>query len=89
MALREFMFQRVYIPEDRGEEGQTARRIVRLLYQYFDAHREEIPPEYSLRSPSPEEAVVDYISGMTDRYAIRVAERIQPGIARVFYERLL
>ena len=31
-ALREFMFKRVYIPEDRGEEGQAARRIVCLRY---------------------------------------------------------
>jgi len=29
--LREFMFQRVYIPEDRGLQGRTARKIIRLL----------------------------------------------------------
>ena len=88
-ALREFMFANVYVPEDRGEEGQTARRVVRLLYRHFSENHGEVPAEYGLRSGSPEEAVVDYISGMTDRYALRIAEQIQPGVAEVFHSRLL
>jgi len=79
-VLREFMFDRVYVPEDRSEEGQAARDIVRLLYQYYDDNRDTIPVEY----PDEERAVVDYIAGMTDLYAIRVAERIEPGIGSVF-----
>ena len=31
-ALREFMFQNVYVPEDKGEEGTTARKIIVLLF---------------------------------------------------------
>ena len=58
-----------------------------LLYSHFSADREEIPPEYGKRSRSEDMAVVDYISGMTDHYAIRVAERISPGIAAPFTER--
>ena len=87
--LREFMFTNVYIPEDQGEEGQTARRIVRLLYRYFNETRNEIPAEYSLRSRSEDQAAVDYISGMTDRFAVREAERIEPGISEIFRSRLL
>ncbi len=86
--LREFMFQHVYVPEDEGVEGQTARRIMRLLYGHFDENRDEIPPEYGARSRSEDEAVVDYISGMTDRYALRIAEKIQPGIAEIFNSRV-
>ncbi len=88
-TLREFMFERVYLPEDRGEEGQTARRVIRLLYHHYREHPEEVPPEYNQRSRSSELAVVDYISGMTDQYALRAAERLEPGIARAFYSRLL
>ena len=88
-ALREFMFQKVYVPEDKGEEGQAARRIVRLLYQHYNENRDEIPPEYSLRSRSQDQAVVDYIAGMTDQYALRIAEKIQPGVAEIFQSRLL
>jgi hypothetical protein len=32
---------------------------------------------------------VDYVASMTDRYAMRAAEAIEPGIADVFRSRLL
>lgn len=89
MTLREFMFDNVYIPKDNGKEGNTVRAIVRLLYNHYDRHRDEIPQEYAARSRSEDEAVIDYVSGMTDRYAIRMAEKIEPGIAKIFHERLL
>ena len=76
-VLRDFMFERVYVPKAEGEEGQAARQVIRLLYSYYDGNRDEIPPEYRRDSRS----VVDYIAGMTDRYALRAAERIKPGVA--------
>ena len=79
-TLRDFMFERVYDPEDHGEEGRSARAIIRLLYGHFHANREQIPPEYS----RDDRSVVDYIAGMTDQYALRMAEQIQPGIAQTF-----
>ncbi len=89
MELREFMFSTVYLPNDDSPEGESARRIVRFLYGYFGERPHEIPPEYAQRSRTPGEAVVDYISGMTDHYAIRLAEKLSPGIAKTFSERLL
>ena len=86
-TLREFMFDEVYIPVDRSPQGTAARAIMRLLYSHFDSNRDEIPPEYDHRSRSEDEAVVDFISGMTDHYALRVAESIQPGITNPFKER--
>lgn len=77
-ALREFMFTAVYVPEDLGETGQSARRIIRMLYCYFEENRCRIPSE--LRRG--DRAVVDHLSGMTDHYAMRLAESIEPGISR-------
>ena len=88
-TLREFMFERVYVPEDEASEGRSARRIIRLLYGYYDSNRNEIPAEYAVRSRSEDQAVVDYISGMSDHYALRSAERIEPGIAENFRSRLI
>ncbi len=78
--LRDFMFERVYVPSDLGEEGQAARDIVGLLYQNLHDNPDQVPPEYR----DTDKPVVDYIAGMTDLFAMRVAERIQPDIARVF-----
>ena len=88
-ALREFMFQNVYVPEDKGEEGKAARNIIVLLYEHYHGNKHLIPEEYHNRSETFDDAVRDYISGMTDQYAIRVAESIAPGIARVFSGRIL
>lgn len=89
MELREFMFSMVYLPNDDSPEGEAARRIIRFLHGYFSGRNHEIPPEYAQRSRTHEEAVVDYVSGMTDLYAIRLAEKLAPGIAKIFSERLL
>ena len=88
-ALRSFMFENVYGPEDEGQEGITARNIIGALYDHFSDNLDEIPDEYSLRSESPKMAVADYISGMTDRYAIRLGEQLYPGIAKIFIKRLI
>ena len=86
-TLREFMFDAVYLPTDRSPQGMAAREIMRVLYAHFDSNRDQIPQEYDHRSQSEDEAVVDFISGMTDHYAMRVAESVKPGITRPFEER--
>jgi len=83
-TLREFMFQQVYVPETLGPQGRAAKDIVRLLYTYFGSHRSEIPAEFRARSRSEDTVVTDFISGMTDNYALRAAERIEPGISAPF-----
>lgn len=89
ITLREFMFENVYVPEDKGSEGKAARQIFQMLYHHYDKHRDEIPPEYDNRSKSDDRVVADYISGMTDHYALRAAEAIRPGTAEVFSSRHL
>ena len=81
MNKREFMFQNVYIPAGEGKLGQQARAIIRLLYQRFLQHPEEIPHEYHIREEAASRMTVDYISGMTDYFALRMAEEMQPGIS--------
>ena len=84
VALRTFMFERVYIPQDIDEQGESAREIVRLLYSYYRARPDEMPLEYRESEFQDEDQVVDYVSGMTDRFALRVAEMIKPGISKAF-----
>ena len=74
--LREFLFERVYNVNAVQEETERAREVMRLLYQYFNEHIDKLPPEYSFYSDEPERRVVDYIAGMTDQYALRMAEEL-------------
>ena len=77
-VMRDFMFERVYLPESAGEEGQNARQIVRLLYNHYDENRDEVTSGYGQDGRT----VIDHIARMTDQYALRVAERIEPGVVR-------
>lgn len=75
-TLREFLFERVYNWQAAQEEAERARGIVRQLYTYLNEHQDKLPPEYSLYSDEAERRVVDYIAGMTDQYASRLAEEL-------------
>jgi dGTPase len=74
--LREFMFRRVYLYESTRQEAERGKRIVLFLFQHFVAHPEGISADYSLPGDPVERRAADYVSGMTDRYAIRMAREL-------------
>ncbi len=74
--LREFLFQWVYNMRSAQEEAEKAREIIRRLYRHFNEHEDSLPLEYSLHSDDAERKVVDYIAGMTDQYALRMADEL-------------
>ena len=70
--LREFMFEYVYRnPVAKGEEGK-AQDMLRRLFEYYVREPDKLPPEFQeIRiQEGVERAVCDYISGMTDKYAV-------------------
>ncbi len=75
-TLRKFLFDRVYNLHADQKETEKAREVIRLLYRYFNEHEDELPSEYCLHSDETERGVVDYIAGMTDQYALRMAEEL-------------
>lgn len=70
--LRTFMFERVYYSKTAKSEEEKAERMLTAMYQYFIDNCNEMPETYiSLLEKYPREQVVcDYISSMTDRYAL-------------------
>ena len=74
--LRDFLFERVYNPLSALKETEKAREVIRYLYDYFTRHEEKMPGEYRLHGGTTERSVVDYIAGMTDLYALRMAENL-------------
>jgi dGTPase len=75
--LNDFLFKRVYNPRSAQDEAEKARTVVRSLYNYFTKHGDKVPPEYYRHGETIERRVVDYIAGMTDQYALRMAEEVQ------------
>ncbi|MBE5831158.1 MAG: deoxyguanosinetriphosphate triphosphohydrolase [Butyrivibrio sp.] len=77
--LRKFMFERVYTnPIAKGQEGKV-EDMIKILYQYYVDHIDKLP-DYLKRmmdqGTEKERAVCDYVSSMTDRYAVAVFEEI-------------
>ena len=73
--LRQFLFERVYNRSSAKQEIERAKRAVYLLYSHFLRHENELPQELA-SSGSKERKIADYIAGMTDQYALRLAEQI-------------
>lgn len=75
-SLREFMFQRVYLWEGRREEAEQAKLIVAQLYQYYVDHPDEIHSTFVISSDPVWRRAADYVSGMTDAFALDLAARL-------------
>jgi dGTPase len=75
-TLREFMFQRVYTWEGRREEAEQARHVVGLLYNYYLEHPEEVQSDFVIPTDPPWRRAADYVAGMTDGFALALAERL-------------
>ncbi|MBO5355992.1 MAG: deoxyguanosinetriphosphate triphosphohydrolase [Clostridia bacterium] len=73
-ALREFLFARVYRDSIAKVEEVKAKDMLAHLFTYFVDHHEKLPIESleTISKESVERAVCDYLSGMTDRYAIEL-----------------
>lgn len=75
--LRAFMFEAVYARANLDIQ-EKAERMIEQMYTYFLKNAEKLPALYRTLADrdGKERAVCDYISSMTDRYAISVFEDI-------------
>ena len=75
-ALRNWLFLNVYRNPDVKQEIELFRikHLIESFYNYYHEHPEKLPSEYLALVPEDgiDEAVKDYIAGMTDRYAIKL-----------------
>ena len=65
LALRTFMFERVYLAEAARAEHARARSTIRRIFEHLVA-----------RGDSADE-VIDYVAGMTDRFALSYAQSLE------------
>ena len=75
-TLRQFLFDRVYCPSLADEGAVKAGDVLTLLYSDFMENEDRLPSEFADLPGDKERKVVDYIAGMTDQYALRLAEKI-------------
>ena len=78
LRLRSFMFQNVYLGPTARAEHAKIERVMRGLFDWFCDHPEELAAD-EVDGPTQADRVIDYLAGMTDRFAIRAwTERAVP-----------
>ena len=78
LALRDFMYATVYVDKTAKAEEQKVDKVIGELYEYYLAHVDQMSNFYVQLAyqDNPERAVTDYISGMSDEFAIRTFEDV-------------
>jgi dGTPase len=75
--LRTFMFDRVYLGPTARAEHAKIERVLRGLFDWYCDRPEDLPA--GVPGAGLEDRVIDYLAGMTDRFAIRAwTERFVP-----------
>jgi dGTPase len=64
LSLRAFMFERVYLGPQAAPEHEKAHEVVRAIFEHLVERGDDVVE------------VVDYIAGMTDRFALAYAESL-------------
>ena len=74
--LRTFMFERVYLSDVAAGQKHVAIDVIRRLVDHHLAHPELIPESYRDPDADVVTQVVDHVSGMTDRFALNMHDRL-------------
>ena len=71
--LRRFMFENMYLVPSVRREFEKAQRVLTALFEHVTAK----PEDYLTLNGEPiERLAIDFIAGMTDRYAINLFEKL-------------
>jgi dGTPase len=64
LSLRSFMFEHVYLGPQTGAQHEQASAVVRRIFEHL------------VERGDGQQEIVDYLSGMTDRFALTFAEQL-------------
>ncbi len=90
--LRKFLFEKVYYNPVAKSQDQKSRDLLCTLFSYYVKNPDRLPDRYRRRigtaeGETVERGVADFISGMTDRYAIETYnELFVPRVWRGLHE---
>jgi dGTPase len=73
-ATREFLFERVYVGRVSEDTKEAVKRILEALLHHYSSN--PIPDSSEPPGADPKQASVDYVAGMTDRFAMRAFEYV-------------
>jgi dGTPase len=81
-VTRSFLFEKVYLGRVAPGTRDAVERILLTLLEHFSSH--DVPGTETAGNADATEAAVDYVAGMTDRFALRTFEEIVGSPSPVF-----
>ncbi|MFN8006873.1 MAG: deoxyguanosinetriphosphate triphosphohydrolase [Terriglobia bacterium] len=76
LDLRQFLYQTVYELSIPQAEFLKAKKILNDVFSYVLQHPDSFLPKLHREEDPLEQRVADFVAGMTDRYAIRLYEKL-------------
>lgn len=85
--LRNFMFEKVYLPVSSSTAAKSSMKIIEIIYDYL-VNNKDVVPKYlvEVSKGNKEKYIIDYITGMTDDFALRFAEKLDPSLTLNVFE---
>lgn len=74
--LRDFMFDRVYLSPESELQKEKAVLVIQDLVRYYSEHPHEVPDSYTVPGAEALTRAIDYVAGMTDRFALHTHDRL-------------
>jgi dGTPase len=74
--LRDFMFENVYLAPETDSQKHRAIQVIRDLVDYYRDHETEVPETYTFADADGLTRAIDYVAGMTDRFALKTWDRL-------------
>ena len=85
--LRNFMFKNVYLLVSDSKPAKSAMKIIDLIFDFLVANPKNIPKNLmNICQGNIEKAAIDYITGMTDDFALRFSEKFDKSLASDVFE---
>ena len=84
--LRNFMFEKIYLPIGITKEGEISKEIVKILFDYYIKNIHLVPDYIKSLSNSSDRIVTDFVCGMTALFALRTAAQIKPGLTTNMFD---
>jgi len=79
-AFRAWNYERIYLRPDSLEQGRRVRRLLEALVETYASAPGLLPggrsPGLASGTPGAVRAAVEYVAGMTDRFAVEAACRL-------------
>ena len=74
--LRDFMFSRVYLSPESESQKQKAIIVIQDLVRWYSEHPQDVPDSATTPDAEPLQRAIDYVAGMTDRFALHTHDRL-------------